>query len=75
MRQFSIALAKERRKRKLTQLQAAKLIGIKKSKLSCWEENRSKPKFNDLVKLLRTFGCEFFTKIIADPSLVNRSKT
>ena len=46
-----------RNKNGLTQTEVAKRIGICKSTVSMWENDKSKPSINNLKKLAEIFGC------------------
>ena len=55
---FSIGdhIKKKRLELKLTQLQLAKLIGVKEESIYNWEKNRSKPKIYLLPKIIEFLG-------------------
>ena len=49
----------------LTQLQAAKKLGISKYTLSAWEQGKRYPRLDDMLKLCKLYGVEFSDILIS----------
>lgn len=54
---FSITLRAARINRGLTQVEAAKALGIQKKTLISWENNRTYPSAEQYLKLCRLYRC------------------
>lgn len=47
----------EREKAGMTQLEAAKMLGVSQPTIACWETGRSNPRFAMLNDIAKLFGC------------------
>ena len=55
MRKLSFKIARE--KAGMTQLEAAKVLGVSQPTIACWETGRSNPRFAMLNDIAKLFGC------------------